>query len=80
MTYQKFRDRQKSPAKRFLLILGVVMLIVYFCLGIAIIFWENIPLQMDKAWRIAFAILLIAYAFFRFTRLIKEQQNDEEEN
>ena len=80
MTYQKFRDRQKSPAKRFLLILGVVMLIVYFFLGVAIIFWEDFPLQMDRTWRIDFAILLIAYAFFRFTRLIKEQQNVEEED
>ena len=80
MTYKKFRDRQKSPAKRFLLILGVVMLIVYLFLGVAIIFWEDLPLQMDRTWRIAFAILLIAYSFFRFTRLIKEQQNVEAED
>lgn len=80
MAYQKFRDRQKSPAKRFLLILGVVMLIVYFFLGVAIIFWKDLPLQMDRNWRIAFAILLISYAFFRFSRLIKEQQNVEEQD
>lgn len=80
MAYKKFRDRQKSPAKRFLLILGVVMLIVYLFLGVTIIFWDNFPLRMDKTYRIAFALLLIAYSFFRFTRLIKEQQDVEEDN
>lgn len=79
MAYQKFRDRQKSPARRFLLILGVVMLVVYFFLGVTIIFWEDLPLQMNKTYRIAFAILLIGYAFFRFTRLIKEQKDVEED-
>ena len=80
MAYQKFRDRQKSPARRFLLILGVVMLIVYFFLGVTIIFWDNFPLQMNMNYRIAFAVLLIVYSLFRFTRLIKEQQNVEEDN
>lgn len=77
MAYQKFRDRQKSPAKRFLLILGVVMLLVYFFLGIALILWDDIPLEIDKEWRIAFAILLFVYSIFRFTRLINQQQQNE---
>jgi uncharacterized membrane protein (DUF485 family) len=80
MAYQKFRDRQKSPAKRFLLILGLVMFAIYFVLGILIIFWDEFPLLfgVEKIWKIAFAALLIIYSFFRFFRLIKQQQHEEE--
>ena len=76
MEYQKFRDRQKSPTKRFLFILGLTMFGVYFALGLMIIFWDNFPLLIgvDKVWKIAFAILLIVYSFFRFVRLIRQQQ------
>jgi hypothetical protein len=80
MTYQKFSDRQKSPAKRFLFILGVVMFIVYFAVGIAIIFWDDFSklFGIDKGWKIAFGILLIVYSFIRFIRLINQQQHGQE--
>lgn len=75
MAYQKFRDRQKSPAKRFLLILGLVMFALYFFIGVCIIFWDKFPLMqgVNMIWKIAFGVLLIAYSFFRFVRLIKQQ-------
>jgi len=75
MEYKKFEDRQKSPARRFLLILGVTMFLVYFVLGILIMFWDNFPLLIgvDRVWKIAFAALLIIYSFFRFIRLIRQQ-------
>ena len=78
MEYQKFRDRQKSPAKRFLLILGLVMFAVYFVIGVSIIFWDKFPLLygVERIWKIAFGILLIVYSFFRFIRLINKQQHD----
>jgi hypothetical protein len=49
---------------------------VYFALGLMIIFWDNFPLLIgvDKVWKIAFAVLLIVYSFFRFVRLIRQQQ------
>lgn len=78
MVYQKFRDRQKSPAKRFLFILGLVMFAFYFCIGISIIFWDNFSklFGIAKGWKIAFGVLLIVYSFFRFVRLINQKQND----
>nr|WP_294897273.1 hypothetical protein [uncultured Pedobacter sp.] len=74
MTYQKFSERQKSPARRFLFILGLVMFALYFFIGVSIIFWDKFPLMygVDRIWKIAFGILLIAYSFFRFVRLIKQ--------
>ena len=64
---------QKSPAKRFLFVLGLVMFSLYLVLGIAIMFWKDFPIEMDLGYRIAFGVLLIAYSFFRFIRLLKNQ-------
>ncbi|MDA9554990.1 hypothetical protein N9R54_02030 [Pelobium sp.] len=79
MAYQKFKDRQKSPTKRFLLILGLVMFTIYFAIGIAIIFWDKFSklFGIEKGWKIAFGILLIVYSFIRFVRLINQQQHGE---
>jgi hypothetical protein len=78
MAYQKFNERQKSPAKRFLFILGVVMFLVYFAIGIAIIFWNDFSklFGIEKVWKIAFGVLLIVYSFIRFIRLINQQQHE----
>lgn len=65
---------QKSPAKRFLFILGLVMFALYFLLGLYIIFSDSLPLAMDKPYRIAFGALLIVYAFFRFVRVLKARK------
>lgn len=65
---------QKSLLERFLLILGISFFLLYFALGIAIIFWEKIPFQMPKMYRVAFGMLLIVYSFFRFVRLYKKSQ------
>ncbi|CAM4041807.1 C4-dicarboxylate ABC transporter [Flavobacterium antarcticum] len=71
----KIKRVQKSPKVRFLLVLGIVFFLIYFVLGITVIFWKDFPIDMSKTYRIAFGVLLIAYAFFRFIRLIK---NDKE--
>ncbi len=62
---------QKSPKVRFLLVLGIVFFLIYFALGIFIIFWKDFPLQLTTTYRIAFGVLLIVYSFFRFVRLIQ---------
>ena len=63
--------QQKSPAKRFLFILGLLMFGFYLVLGLFIIFWDQFPLQMDKVYRILFGVLIIIYSFFRFVRLLQ---------
>jgi hypothetical protein len=64
-------EPQKSPAKRFLFVLGLLMFSLYLVLGIAIVFWKDFPIEMDLGYRIAFGVLLIAYSFFRFVRLLR---------
>jgi len=61
--------RQKSPTKRFLSILGLLMFLFYFIVGILIIFWKNFPIPIDNAYKNMFGILLIVYSFMRFARL-----------
>lgn len=65
------REEQKSPAKRFLFILGLVFLILYFILGIIIIAWKDFPIALTQSYRIAFGVLLIVYSIIRFFRIIK---------
>ena len=64
-------NRQKSPTKRFLSVLGLLMFGFYFALGIAIIFWKDFPLRLDQTYRVLFGVLLVVYSFFRFVRLWK---------
>lgn len=65
------KEEQKSPARRFLFVLGLVMFSLYLVLGIAVIFWKDFPIQLDLGYRIAFGVLLIGYSFFRFVRLLR---------
>jgi uncharacterized membrane protein (DUF485 family) len=69
------REKQKSPQKRFLLVLGVVMVVFYLVLGLTIIFWNDIPIALNKDYRTLFGILLIIYSFFRFIRLMQSRRN-----
>jgi hypothetical protein len=65
------QSKQKSPAKRFLFILGLGMFGLYFALGIIIIFWKDFPMDLSFEYRLAFALLLIVYSFIRFVRLLR---------
>jgi uncharacterized membrane protein (DUF485 family) len=65
--------KQKSPQQRFLFILGLAMIIIFIGLAILIAFFGELinldPERFPRVYRIAFAILLIVYAFIRFNRI-----------
>ncbi|HCN85144.1 MAG TPA: hypothetical protein DIT07_16235 [Sphingobacteriaceae bacterium] len=67
----------KSSARRFMQLLGLVMFAVYLVLGLIIIFWNDLPVQLDisRNYRILFGVVLIVYSFFRFTRLIQVRKD-----
>jgi len=67
--------KQKSPQQRFLFILGLVMFVMYLVLGVALIFWKDIPFDIKPTYRIMFGLLLIVYAGIRFFRLINQKDN-----
>lgn len=66
--------KQKSLAQRFLFLMGILFLMLYFVLGSLFILWKDIPLTLPYNNRLAFGILLILYAIFRFIRIIKIKQ------
>ena len=66
-------ETQKSPIQRFLFVLGIVFFLMYFVLGMMIIFWKEIPLTLTYNGRLAMGILLIVYAFYRFIRLLQNR-------
>ncbi|WP_325360601.1 hypothetical protein [Albibacterium sp.] len=69
-------NRQKSPTKRFLSVIGLFMFALYFVLGLIIIFWSDFPISMDKTYRILFGVVLIVYSFLRFARLWTNRVNE----
>jgi hypothetical protein len=76
----KFNFRQKSPKRRFLLILGLVTFIACITLGLMIMFYAPLidKLDMSKTERLGIGALLLLYSLLRFFRLFKEDPQDEE--
>jgi len=69
--------KQKSPQQRFLLILGLFMIAIFFGLAFIIAFTDILPLDPEKFprnYQIAFAVLLIIYALIRFGRILKKDE------
>ncbi|WP_291275121.1 hypothetical protein [Flavobacterium sp.] len=60
--------KQKSPKQRFLFVLGLVMILAYLIIASIFIFWESMPVTVPYSNRLAFGVLLVVYAIFRFYR------------
>lgn len=69
-------NRQKSPQRRFLLILGVTAFICFCTLGLMIIFWDKMLTNIPKTQKIVFGLLIIVYAIIRFSRLFKKDSDE----
>lgn len=60
--------KQKSPKQRFLFVLGLFMILAYLIIAGIFIVWKSMPVTVPYSNRLAFGIVLIVYAFFRFYR------------
>jgi cytochrome c biogenesis protein CcdA len=60
--------QKKSLKERFLLVMGILFFLIYLTFGLLIMFWEKLPLNMPKGYRIALGGILIIYSFLRFLR------------
>jgi len=67
--------QKKSLKERFLLVLGILFFLIYFVLGLIIMFWKKLPMDMEPKYRYAFGILLIVYSAIRFLRLINTNKD-----
>jgi len=76
MLEQAVKNMQKKSLKeRFLLVMAILFFVVYFVLGLFIIFMNNFPLDMAMEYRIAFGVLLIVYSIIRAIRIIKDNKD-----
>jgi undecaprenyl pyrophosphate phosphatase UppP len=70
--------KQKSPQQRFLFILGVAMIIIFFVLAVVIVFFGELinldPQRFPQKYRIAFGVVLVVYAAIRFFRIIRDNK------
>jgi hypothetical protein len=66
--------KEKSLKERFLLVIGLCFFLMYFFLGLILIFWKELPIAMEQKYRLVFGIVLIVYSFFRFIRFFNSSQ------
>jgi len=71
-----FNKKQKSPKRRFLLILGTTTFICFVVFGLMIMFWDRFPLSLEPYQRKLFGGFVIVYAVLRFSRVFKKDQYD----
>jgi len=64
---------QKSLKGRFLFVIGILFFLIYFVLGMIVIFWKEFPIALPDTYRVAFGVLLIVYSFLRFVRLLQKK-------
>lgn len=69
-------EKQKSPKRRFLLILGVTAFICFLSLGLMIIFWDGMLPTFDRTQKVIFGVIIIIYAGLRFSRIIRREKDD----
>ena len=72
MTLNSINDKQKSLKRRFLLILGIVTFSCFVGLGLMVIFWQDMPVQLTDTQRKLFGGMIILYSILRFSRLLKK--------
>lgn len=67
--------KKKSLKERFLLVIGFLFFLIYFVLGVTIVFWKTMPIKMEPNYRIMFGTLLVGYSFVRFYRYWNDNKN-----
>jgi hypothetical protein len=76
-----YKREQKSPPRRFLLILGIALLVSITAFGLMILLWDKLALAMGlSTWhRTGFGVVCILYAILRSSRLIFRKKDVDEQ-
>lgn len=70
-------DKQKSPQRRFLFILGATLFVGIFILGLLIMFWKALPINLNDTQRYSFGGIFIVYGILRFVRIMKAGNHEQ---
>ncbi|RZK80592.1 MAG: hypothetical protein EOO92_07440 [Pedobacter sp.] len=68
--------KQKSPKQRFLFIYGLAIFVLYLAIGVTLIAWKDMPIYLERQYRIILGVLLLVYATIRFYRVIKQDDDN----
>jgi len=69
-------NEQKSPKRRFLLILGVIAFTALIVFGLMVVFWDRMLPNIPKTQKMLYGILIIIYAFIRFARVFRKERDE----
>lgn len=69
----EFDFKQKPLKERFLLILGLITFICFVGLGLMIMFWNKLPLNLNTNQKYLFGSAIIIYAIIRFSRIFTKK-------
>lgn len=59
-----------------MLILGVTAFLAFCALGLMIMFWDQMLSTIPKTQKIIIGVVIIIYAFVRFSRLLKRDPDE----
>lgn len=71
--FNRFFFKQKPLKERFLFILGLITFICFVGLGLMVMFWKKLPLNLSANQKYLFGIVIIVYAILRFSRLLTKK-------
>lgn len=76
-----YKREQKSPPRRFLLIIGIALLVSISAFGLMILLWDKLAVAMGlTTWnRTGFGVICILYAILRSSRLIFRKKDVDEQ-
>jgi len=66
---ENMRDHNRQPIMRAQIIMGIVMGLVYVCLGLLFIFYKPFLVQFTPMQKLLAGAFLILYGLFRFYRV-----------
>ena len=64
--------KQKTSGQKISFLFGLFFFLLYFALGLAFLYWKNLPFDISRPLQLAFGILLIVYSIFRLIRIIRQ--------
>ena len=70
-------NEQKSPKRRFLLILGVTAFTALIVFGLMVIFWDRMLPNIPQTQKTLYGAIIIIYAFIRFARVFRKERDEE---
>ena len=71
--------KKKSLKERFLLVISLLNFLAFTCLGLLLIFWEKLKLNLPNNLQLIIGCLILLFGFLRFITQIKRLNSIDDE-